>query len=153
MDAKTFSLMVSSQGHEWFTPLALFKKLDKEFDFTTDPCAEPTNRLGVKIFYTKEQDGLRQKWKGNVFINPPYGRTGKVQDWFKKASEYKDGVVVFLIPARTDTKWWAEYIWDGNNHRPYPHVQVRFIKGRIKFESPNHVSNTAPFPSAVVIFK
>lgn len=147
MNKETFQLMVSSKGHEWYTPFDLYNHLNSEFKFTTDPCAESTNRLGLPVTYTKEQDGLKQEWKGNVFINPPYGRTGHVEQWFKKASEYKGGIVVFLVPARTDTSWFHQYIWE------QPNVEIRFIQGRLKFENPEHVKNTAPFPSMVVIFR
>jgi len=139
--------MTSSKGHEWYTPMNLFNALNAEFHFTTDPCAEPTNRLGLPVFYTKEQDGLKQEWQGNCFINPPYGNSGKVKDWLKKASEYRKGIVVFLIPARTDTAWFHDYIWRK------PNVEIMFIRGRVKFENPEHVKNTAPFPSMIVIFK
>lgn len=147
VDARTFTLMISSKGHEWYTPMELFNKLNAEFGFTTDPCAESTNRLGLPMYFTKEQDGLLQQWQGNVFINPPYGQTGKVQDWVKKASEYMGGLVVFLMPARTDTRWFHNFIWKK------PNVEIRFIQGRIKFENPEHVNNTAPFPSMIVVFR
>lgn len=150
MNEKTFALMVSSKGQEWYTPLEVYQKLDAEFHFTTDPCAEPTNRLGCQIFYTKDQDGLKQVWTGNVFINPPYGRAGNVNAWIERAAAYGKmgyGVAVMLIPARTDTRWFHNYIWG------QPGVEIRFIQGRLKFENPDHVSNTAPFPSMVVIFR
>jgi len=145
--------MVSSKGHEWYTPLDLYKSLDNEFHFTTDPCAESTNRLGCKIFYTKEQDGLdwtKYPWYGNVFINPPYGSKGNVTMWVEKAWEYGGndlGIAVLLIPARTDTRWFHRYIWKEKG------VEIRFLPGRLKFENPEHIKNTAPFPSMVVIFR
>jgi len=83
----------------------------------------------------------------NVFMNPPYGR--EIKDWIKKAYEEslkKDTLVVCLIPARTDTSYWHDYI--------FPHAKdIRFLKGRIKFENiKGEALNSAPFPSAVVIF-
>lgn len=78
---------------------------------------------------------------GVNFVNPPY-RTSK--EWIKKGfEEWKKGkIVVFLIPARTDTKAFHEYI--------YPNAEIRFIKGRIKFKG---ATNSAPFPSMIAIFK
>ena len=66
--------MYSSKSREWYTPMKLYHKLDQEFHFDIDPCADTTNRLGCKIFYTAKEDGLSKKeWpNGNVFCNPPY---------------------------------------------------------------------------------
>lgn len=77
-----------------------------------------------------------------MFCNPPYGRV--IGDWVKKAyeeSKKPDTLVVMLIPARTDTKWFHDYI--------YHKAEIRFIKGRLKFGGSN---NSAPFPSMVVIY-
>lgn len=140
--------MVSSKGDEWFTPLPLFRAWDRVFHFTTDPCADPTNRLGLKVYYTKKDDGLKCQWYGNVWCNPPYGKEiGRwvVACWhWAKATRYS---AVMLIPARTDTSWFHDYIWN------MPGVDVTFLRGRLKFENPSHVSNTAPFPSMVVVFR
>src|SRR5215212_2292666 len=139
--------MYSSKGEEWWTPLDLYRKLNDEFHFTTDPCAEPTNRLGCKIFYTKQDNGLYKQWHGNVFCNPPYGKQSK--KWIAKCANYAAqglGTVVMLIPARVDTSWFHDYMWTK------PNVDIRFIRGRLRFENPDHKLNTAPFPSMVVIF-
>lgn len=139
--------MVSSKGDEWFTPMWLYDKLNRKYRFLTDPCAERTNRLGTKYYYTKEDDGLRCQWYGNVFINPPYGKDmGKwvTAGWhWAQATPY---VSVMLIPARTDTSWFHDFIWNKKN------VDVEFLRGRLKFENPNHIVNTAPFPSMVAVF-
>jgi len=95
MNSHALAVMTASETNEWYTPIDLFTKLNAEFNFTTDPCAEPTNRLGLPVFFTKEQDGLSQEWKGNVFINPPYDQVEA--KWLKKASEYRGGVVAFLL--------------------------------------------------------
>jgi phage N-6-adenine-methyltransferase len=151
MNEKTFKLMYSSKGHEWYTPLELYTKLDREFHFDIDPCTEMTNRLGCKTFFTLEDDGLNKEWPiGTVFFcNPPYGRKGKGSKWVKKCADHAKcgkGTAVLLIPARTDTKWFHDLIWQK------PHVEIRFIQGRLKFENPDHKRNTAPFPSMIVIF-
>ena len=130
----------SSESVEWSTPDDFFKKLDQEFNFTLDPCATVQNKK-CKKFFTKEEDGLKQDWsKEIVFMNPPYGRV--IKYWIKKAYEesLKGAVVVCLIPARTDTSYWHDYCMKGT---------IRFIRGRLKFNN----KNSAPFPSAVVIFR
>lgn len=95
-------------------------------------------------------DGLRQDWGyGVCWMNPPYGRS--IKHWISKAWEAsEDGaVVVCLIPARTDTQWWHDYIWDESINAPRNGVQLRLVKGRIRFEGQK---SSAPFPSVIVIF-
>lgn len=130
----------SSQSNEWSTPQTFFDELNKEFNFTLDPCATKENAKCVK-FYTKEDNGLTQSWDSEiVFCNPPYGR--EIKHWVKKASESVGGIVVLLIPARTDTAYFHDYIYNKS--------EIRFIRGRLKFGG--H-ANSAPFPSMVVIFR
>lgn len=136
------NVMYSSQSEEWSTPDDFFKNLDDEFHFTLDPCATDANHKCEK-YYTKEQDGLAQDWTGEtVFCNPPYGRG--MERWVNKCYEHAQngGVVVMLIFARTDTKYFHEMI--------YHNAELRFVKGRLKFGGSR---NSAPFPSMVVVFK
>lgn len=124
----------------WETPQHVFNELNKEFQFDIDVCAVKENAK-CAVFFSPEIDGLKQEWKGTCWMNPPYGR--QIHLWVKKAyeSSLKDGVtVVCLLPARTDTKWWHDYCMKG---------EIRFIKGRLKF---GDGKNSAPFPSAIVIF-
>ena len=135
------NVMFSSATDLWSTPRATFDALDSEFGFTLDPCATTGNAKCVK-FYTLADDGLSQDWSGDtVFMNPPYGRT--IKHWIKKAydSAQQGATVVCLVPARTDTAYWHDYCIKG---------EVRFIRGRLKFGGHVH---SAPFPSAVVIFR
>lgn len=136
-------LMFSSKTDLWATPQDFFNKLNEEFKFTLDPCSNHENAKCEKYF-TIEEDGLLQNWRNEVvFCNPPYGR--ELKNWVKKAYEesQKDNTtVVMLIPARTDTIYFHEYI--------YHKAEIRFIKGRLKF---GDATNSAPFPSMVVIFK
>lgn len=123
---------------EFPTPQDFFDKLNDEFHFTLDPCATKENAKCPK-FFTKENNGLIQDWSKDIsFMNPPYN---EIKLWIKKAYEesQRGGLVVCLIPSRTDTKWWHEYCMRG---------EIRFVKGRLKFGK-----EPAPFPSAVVIFK
>lgn len=131
-----------STTNEWATPQAFFDILDMEFGFTLDPCAT-TENTKCKKFFTQEDDGLLQSWDNEiVFCNPPYGTV--LKHWVKKASEARGGVVVMLIPSRTDTRYFHDYIYKRDN------VEIRFLKGRLKFGG---ATNSAPFPSMVVIFK
>lgn len=136
-------VLFSSKSNDWATPQDLFDKLNDEFNFTLDVCAIPENAK-CEHYYSPEQNGLLQHWDGTVWCNPPYGR--KIGLWVKKAYESvirDDGTtVVMLLPARTDTKWFHEYI--------LPYGQIRFIRGRIKF---GDSKNSAPFPSMIVVFE
>jgi len=142
---KTRKVMFSSKSDEWGTPQSFFDKLNKRFKFTLDPCATHENHKCNK-YYTKEDDGLSKSWKGEtVFVNPPYG---DIKRWVKKCyDEYFLGetMVVVLIPARTDTKYWHEYIMEAAS-------EIQLVKGRLKFENGENKQNSAPFPSAVVVF-
>ena len=131
----------SSKTNEWETPQELFDELDREFTFTLDPCATPDNKKCPRYF-TKDVDGLTQPWQGTVFMNPPYGR--EIPKWIKKAYEesLRGATIVCLVPARTDTAYWHDYI--------FPYAEVRFIRGRVKFGGGKH---SAPFPSAIAIFR
>ena len=135
----------SSNSNEWSTPQKLFDELDMEFNFTLDPCATKETAK-CKKFYTIAEDGLLKSWDNEVvFCNPPYGR--EIKHWVQKASEAKGGVVVMLIPARTDTIYFHKYIYCKKS------VEIRFLKGRIKFLIDGAEKDPAPFPSMVVIFK
>lgn len=122
-------LFTSARG-DWKTPKAVYQTLDAEFGFDYDPCpTKPT------------KNGLLTDWGGCNFVNPPYGT--EIGKWIKKGyEEYLKGkIVVFLIPSRTDTRWWHEYIMKA--------TEIRFIKGRLRFDDQK---NSAPFPSAIAIY-
>lgn len=137
------NLMFSSATDEWATPLDFYNTLNNEFNFNLDPCATADNHK-CNNYFTREQDGLLQNWGGyNVFCNPPYGRV--IGAWVEKAyneAQKANTLIVMLLPARTDTKWFHNFI--------YHKAEIRFIKGRLKFGG---CKNSAPFPSMIVIFK
>lgn len=137
-------VMFSSKTDQWATPQYFYDELNGEFNFTLDPCADHFNHKCEKYF-TKEVNGLSQSWSGErVFCNPPYGR--EIGGWVKKCyEEVLTGcqLAVLLVPARTDTKWFHDYIYKKAD-------EIRFIKGRLRF---GDAKNSAPFPSMVVIFK
>ena len=137
-------VMFSSATDNWSTPQDFFDKLNDEFHFTLDVCADENNHK-CEHYYTKEIDGLSRPWIGTVWCNPPYGR--KIGEWVRRAhfsSHIGSATVVMLLPARTDTRWFHEYIYNKSN------TEIRFIKGRLKFGG---CKNSAPFPSMVVIFR
>ena len=140
--------LMTSETNEWYTPKDFYNKLNKEFNFTLDPCCTKESAKCEK-FYTIEDDGLSKDWKNEiVFMNPPYGR--EIRDWIKKAhnEHLKNEItIVCLIPARTDTSYWHDYIFNKAS-------EIRFLKGRIKFERPDgSKGDSAPFPSAVIVYK
>jgi len=132
----------SSERMDWPTPAEVFDPLHAEFGFTLDAAAAPHN-CKVPLHFTADDDALAQDWGTHtVWLNPPYGRL--IGLFIRKAwlaSKY-GATVVCLIPSRTDTDWWHRYI--------QPHAEVRFIRGRIRFEG---APASAPFPSAVVVFR
>lgn len=130
-------LMFSSGTDLWATPQNFFNALDREFHFTVDTCATPENAKCAHYF-TADQNGLAQVWDGVCWCNPPYGR--EIGKWVRKAAE-SCCTVVMLLPARTDTAWFHDYI--------YGKAEIRFVRGRLKF---GNAKNSAPFPSMIVIF-
>lgn len=134
--------LFSRNSDEWATPQGLFDELDREFHFNLDPCATAVNAKCIH-YYTLADNGLEKPWGGyRVFCNPPYSDIAR---WVKKAYEEaqtKGTIVCLLIPARTDTRYFHDYIL----HRS----EIRFLKGRIRFGDAQY---NAPFPSMVVIFR
>jgi site-specific DNA-methyltransferase (adenine-specific) len=119
-----------SRKLDWRTPQKLYQELNEEYNFDFDPCPPHP-----------DFDGLEVEWGKCNFVNPPYGR--QIGKWLKKGYEenQKGKTVVFLIPSRTDTKWWHNYVMRADS--------IQFIKGRLKFEGAKY---NAPFPSAIVVF-
>lgn len=136
-------LMFSSKKQTWETPMDFFNKLNDEFNFTLDPCCEKETAKCEK-YYTKGDNGLEKSWAGEVvFVNPPYGT--EIKHWVKKCHHEwlsnNNTTIVLLIPSRTDTKYFHEYI--------YNIAEIRFLKGRLKF---GNAKNNAPFPSLLAIY-
>jgi len=144
MDKNTQSVMFSSDSTEWSTPDNFYNMLNTKFGpLTLDVCAATNNTKCAKYFTTRE-NGLEQDWSGNIcFMNPPYGRNS-ANKWVAKAYQesLKDNtIVVCLLPARTDNKWFNNYCMKAK--------EIYFVKGRLKF---GDSKNSAPFPSMVVVF-
>lgn len=133
--------MFTSDSTEWITPQHVFDALNRNFNFTLDPCATPENAK-CRNYYTKSENGLERSWRGHrVFMNPPYGRF-VINKWVKKAYEEakRGALIVALLPARTDTRWWHDYCES--------QLYV-LIKGRLRF---SNAKSGAPFPSVIVVF-
>jgi phage N-6-adenine-methyltransferase len=127
-------ILFSKKSDNWSTPKEFYDKLNAEFNFDLDPC--PLNA---------EHDALADNylWLGVVYINPPYSNIRAFLE--KGINELNKGTaktLVYLIPARTDTRWFHDLI--------YNKAEIRFIKGRFKF---GDSKNSAPFPSMLVIFR
>jgi len=133
--------LFSSNTIECETPQDFFDRLDEEFSFTLDPSATPDNAKCPR-YYTADEDGLEQPWEGAVFCNPPYGRV--IGRWVEKGyrEAQRGATVVMLLPSRTDTRWWHDWVMRAR--------EIRFVKGRLRFGGSG---GSAPFPSAVVVFK
>lgn len=141
MNEQSWAAMTSSDRHDWETPPDLFAELDAEFHFELDVCALPHNAK-CSTFYTPHEDGLRQPWAPCVcWMNPPYGR--EIGAWVEKAAtEARVGaLVVGLLPARTDTRWFHEHVLG--------RAELRFLRGRIRFVG---APNSAPFPSVITVW-
>ena len=144
MNNTTTKLMFSSKSNDWATPQHFFDKLDRMYGPFTLAAAASEDNYKVKNHFTMSDNALDKDWSGNtVFVNPPYGRA--LKNWIRKA--YEEGqkentTVVMLIPSRTDTAYWHDYVMKSD--------EISFVKGRIKF---GDESNSAPFPSAVVVFR
>lgn len=144
----------STGRDDWETPSSLFNELNQKYHFTLDPCATHKNAK-TKKYYTQEQDGLNQSWEGErVFCNPPYSKAGKQDEWIRKCYEESlkpNTIVVALIPARTDTKRFHQYILGK--------AEITFIQGRLFFEidgnpilDKNNRPQPAPFPSMICVW-
>ncbi|MEP0264204.1 phage N-6-adenine-methyltransferase [Dokdonia sp.] len=138
-------VLFSSNHTTWETPQWLFDKLEEEFNFTLDPCCVKETAK-CKKYYTPEDDGLIQDWSGEtVFVNPPYGRD--IVHWVRKANQeaQKGTTIVMLLPARTSTRWFHDWIYNDAD-------EIRFVKGRLCFLLNGEHKGSAPFPSCVVVF-
>jgi len=144
MNNHTREIVHSSKSVEWPTPQDLFDRLNAIYHFQLDPCSTDENTKCGNHF-TIADNGLMQKWHPfkSVFMNPPYGAR-EIPKWIQKAYEEScEGcVVVCLIPARTDTRWFHDYC--------LKYGKVEFIRGRLTFMGSE---NPAPFPSAIVVFE
>lgn len=150
MDKKTISTLMSSSNDDWGTPQELYDYLDELFKFDLDVCADWSNAK-AEYYYDEELDGLKQRWFGNCWMNPPYSKPSKKMNkpglihWIDKAikesRKKRVNCVVALLPARTETNWYYK-IWKNAD-------LIVFLRGRLKFGG---AKSSAPFPSVVAVF-
>ena len=151
------------ERQDYETPHELVAALSAEFGpFEVDFAGSEANKKAPKVF-TVEQDSLSLDWSGLVgFLNPPYGRMTK--PFVKKAATSRCKATC-VLPARTDTKWFHEFVWDKKNRKPRPNVvHLDFVPGRVKFlidgkpvlaldkKSGKWRPAAGKFPSMVVVF-
>jgi len=136
--------LTTSNSSVWETPTLFFQQLDDEFNFNLDPCCTHATAKCERHF-TEAEDGLARPWDGKVFMNPPYGR--EIIKWVEKAylESLRGALVVCLLPARTDTRWFHEWVLEKS--------EIRFVRGRLKFGGERVGSGAAPFPSMVAIYR
>jgi len=153
--SRAMRLIGSSEDENWGTPQSFFDELNSEFHFTLDAAASESNAK-CKRFYSKEDDALTQTWSGKVWLNPPYGAKS-TPAFVRKASEERNNceVIVALVPARTSTKWFRDYVWNSVMNQPYHGVEVRFPP-RLKNDKRNHPSKSEcrwPFACVLIIWR
>lgn len=135
----------NGNGRNWMTPPEVFDPLHAEFGFTLDPCSTAANAKCAK-FFTEAENGLEQDWAGEVvFMNPPYG--AEVYAWTRKAraEQQKGALIVGLLPASTDLRWWHEDVLE--------HAEVRYIRGRVRFLTDGPYRASGFFASVIVIWR
>ncbi len=151
--------LFSSKKQGWGTPPDLWKELNDEFHFKMDAATNDKNPLGTEYYYTEEMDGLAEenRWISPVYVNPPYGKG--IYNWARRASIESINnkiLTVMLVPARTDTKWFHDWIWDEELAEPQYPLVIRFLKGRLRmfdYDTNTLSKHVAPFPSMLVIFQ
>jgi site-specific DNA-methyltransferase (adenine-specific) len=155
METHDQQVMFSHKKDNWQTPKELFDQLDREFRFTLDGAADETNHLCTRWLGPGglHEDALNVCWQGEtVFCNPPYSM---VKEFVKQASNqagFMGAKTVMLVPSRTDTKWFHQYVYNVITNSVCPGVELRFIKGRLKFGG-GDTNNSAPFPSMLIIWR
>jgi len=139
---------------EWETPQWLFDELDAEFGFVLDAAANPHNTKCASFFYEGSQSTFEIDWKdhlnrfeepGSIFLNPPYDCT--IGQWVRKAllESLRGATVVCVLPVRTSTAWWNEYVLRAN--------EIRFLRGRVRFEYQGKQLGSPREDTAIVVFR
>ena len=153
------AVMFGRATDEWRTPESFFCEMAAEFAFDVDAASTAENGwvdgeyFGPDHHYPEQRDALAvPNWRvyGKTFwLNPPYSQC---RAFIAKAAEEarKGCTVVCLVPARTDTRWWHASVWNAETHQPRPGVELRFLKGRLKYGG---ATEGAPFPSVLIIFR
>jgi phage N-6-adenine-methyltransferase len=154
--AMNTALMFSKASDEWATPQDFFDRLHAEFRFVIDAAASSANAKcaqwwGLDHQLPEHRNALVSwAWPAvPIWLNPPYSKCREFIGRAATAARENGSTVVCLVPSRTDTRWWHEHVWSADVHQPRRYVEVRFIKGRLKFGG---AKDCAPFPSVVIVF-
>ncbi len=138
----TFDTRFKSKGVEYTTPDKLFQPLNDEFNFKLDAASSPQNKK-CSLFYTEYDDGLACPWVTSTWCNPPYGQ--QLPKWARKGytEHHERGItVVMLLPIRSNTKYWRDYIHYGK-------AEIRFVDWKPAFNGENGFST----PLAVIVWQ
>ena len=134
---------IDTRNGVWVTPHSFFDPLHAEFHFEYDAAASAENAM-LPRYWDKRMDAFKQDWRDRIiWCNPPYGRK-QIYQWVERCAKGGATLVCALLPARTDTRWFHDFIYQN------PNAEIRFIKGRIKFSG---MKGSGKFPSMVVIFR
>ena len=144
--------LMTSSKQDWGTPQAFFDALHAQYQFTIDAAANALNHKLPRWYGPggEREDATAAPWDRNevYWCNPSYdNQRAFVRQGYDVMT--RGGVAMFLLPARTDTRLFHDFIWDRELRRPYRGVAVDFLKGRLTFEG---APASAPFPSMVVVF-
>ena len=152
--ANNWENLMSSKDEAWRTPDHVYDYFDKLYHFNFDAAASSENAR-TKEYFTKKDNALRKSWskrgkKRSIWLNPPYSRN--LYPWIEKAykESCKSGVslVGVLVFARTDTKWWHDFV--------IPHAwKIHFIQPRLRFldSKTGKKKGAATAPSVFIVFK
>ena len=137
--------LLSSKNMCWCTPPDFFAVLDREIDFELDPASTDKSAKCAKHF-TPDDDGLKQDW-GGIACSAIRHTAERSQTGYAKATKKPGTTVVMLIPSRTDTAYFHDWIFGKAS-------EVRFLRGRLKFtDEDGNGEDAAPFPSAVIVWR
>jgi hypothetical protein len=135
----------SSESNEWYTPaeyIEAARVVMGTVDLDPASCEFANQTVKATRIYTIEENGLKQVWRGNVWLNPPYGRDGGESNqgrWSARLIEaYEAGSVsqaVMLVNAVTDREWFYP-LW--NYPICFVYKRIRFYNQVITESDPTH---------------
>ena len=118
---------------EWYTPAYIFDAIEENFDLdVAAPKQTAATHVPARSHFFER--GLEQKWKGFVWMNPPFGGRNSLVPWLEKFFDHGHGIA--LTPDRTSTQWWQNAAKSSS--------AVLFVEGKIKFERPDGSEGKSP---------
>lgn len=114
----------NNRTDEWYTPREIVEALGK---FDLDPCAPCPGFYTAKKCYDRFDDGMKQEWRGRVWLNPPYSHP-LIDKFVKRMAEHGNGIA--LLFDRMDSALWHDVI--------FPTADAMLVmRGRIGFMRPD----------------